>query len=215
MYASLGVAMKTIALLSQKGGAGKTLLAVNLAAYATGLGKSVAIVDIDAQSSSCVWGDARGELEELAEITCISCQPNRIEKVIEAASRSGADLVVIDTSPNSENASLQAAKNSDFALVPCRPSLADIKAIKSTISLIQIANVKAGIVLNAVKTKGLAVDATKAVKVYGLPVAPQVIGDRVAFNHAFTNGMGVGEYDSGSKATNEIHLLYTWICSQL
>ena len=138
--------MKIISLLSQKGGAGKTILSVNLVAYAHTQELSVVIVDIDAQASSCVWSDAR----ESEDITVVSCPIQRLTAVIEAAEEE-TDLLVIDTSPNSESVTLAAARASDFALIPCRPSLQDLEAIKTTIELVSIAKVPAGIVLNAVR----------------------------------------------------------------
>lgn len=214
MYTFRGANMKTISLLSQKGGAGKTLLSVNLASYAASQGETVAIIDIDGQASSCVWHDEREDTEELPEISVISSQPKRLPNVLKAAKKGGATFVVIDTSPNSEGATLEAAKNSDFGLIPCRAALADIKAIKSTVDLIKIANIPAGIVINACKTKGLAYDAQTALGVYGLPIADVVIGDRTPFNHAFTSGLGICEYEPKSKAANEIRLLYQWMSSK-
>ena len=198
--------MKIISLLSQKGGAGKTILSVNLAAYAHSQGLSVVIVDIDAQASSCVWSDAR----ESEDITVVSCQIKRLNAVIDAAQEE-TDLLVIDTSPNSESATLAAARASDFALIPCRPSLQDLEAIKTTIELVSIAKVPAGIVLNAVKNRSIGQDATAAVKSFGLPVCPTVIADRVGFSHAFTSGLGLCEFEPESKGSNEIRQLYMWI----
>lgn len=202
--------MHTLALISQKGGAGKTTLAVNLAAYAHSQGQSVAIADIDAQASSCVWFDAR----ESDNISVVSCQPTRLKAVLDAA-RNECDLCIIDTSPNSESATLAAARAADFALIPCRPSLQDIEAIRMTIELVAIAKTPSGIVINATKNKSIAQDATTAVSTLGLPVAPVTIGDRVGFSHAFTSGLGVCEYEPSNKGSNEIRQLYTWVMEQI
>lgn len=198
--------MKIISLLSQKGGAGKTVLSVNLAAYANSKGLSVAIADIDPQASSCVWGDAREE----DNISIVSCQASRLNPVIKAA-RDECDLLIIDTSPNSESATLAAAKVSDFGIIPCRPSLQDIEAIKTTIELVRLARIPAGIIINAAKNKSVAQDASTAVKGFDLPVCPTVLGDRIGFSHAFTSGLGLCEYDPDNKGTGEIRQIYNWI----
>ena len=52
--------MYTIALLAQKGGTGKTTLAVHVAADFEGAGGSAALVDLDPQASAALWGDKRG-----------------------------------------------------------------------------------------------------------------------------------------------------------
>lgn len=202
--------MRTLALISQKGGAGKTTLAVNLAAYAHSQGQSVAIADIDAQASSCVWFDAR----ETDDISVVSCQPARLTAVLDTA-RDECDLCIIDTSPNSESATLAAARAADFALIPCRPSLQDIEAIRMTLELVTIAQTPAGIVINASKNKFIGQDATTAVSCLGLPVAPIIIGDRVGFSHAFTCGLGICEYEPSNKGTSEIKQLYTWVMEQV
>lgn len=202
--------MHTLALISQKGGAGKTTLAVNLAAYAHSKGQSVAIADIDAQASSCVWFDAR----ETDDISVVSCQPSRLNAVLKTA-QDECDLCIIDTSPNSESATLAAARAADFALIPCRPSLQDIEAIRMTIELVAIAQTRSGIVINAAKNKSIGQDATTAVGSLGLPIAPITIGDRVGFSHAFTSGLGICEYEPSSKGSNEIKQLYTWVMKHI
>ena len=159
--------MKKIAVVSQKGGAGKTSLSVNLAAIAAQDGLSVAIVDLDNQTSSCLWGDRRETNEDLPEVTVASVQPNRLNKVLEAIEEE-VDLCLIDTSPNSESATMSAVKNADFSLIPCRPSYADVAAIGSTVELVNISNQvqNAGIVINCAKNKSVATDARKGLSVY-------------------------------------------------
>ena len=110
--------MYTIALIAQKGGTGKTTLAVHVAADFEGAGGSAAIVDLDPQASAALWGDKRGRSPFVGAVP--------------AARRSGADLVVIDTAPHSESAALAAARAADLALVPLRPGLFDIAALDAT-----------------------------------------------------------------------------------
>ena len=85
--------MYTIALLAQKGGTGKTTLAVHVAADFEGAGGSAALVDLDPQASAALWGDRRGRSPFVGAVP--------------AARRSGAGLVVIDTAPHSESAARQ------------------------------------------------------------------------------------------------------------
>ena len=87
--------MYTIALLAQKGGTGKTTLAVHVAADFEGAGGSAAVIDLDPQASAALWGDRRGRSPFVGAVP--------------AARRSGAGLVVIDTAPHSESAALAAA----------------------------------------------------------------------------------------------------------
>src|SRR5215212_8248587 len=90
--------MKTLAVISQKGGAGKTTLALHLAVGAVVAGKSAAVVDLDPQASAAGWRDTR----TAEEPAVVSAQAARLSQVLEVARGNGADLAVIDTAPHSE-----------------------------------------------------------------------------------------------------------------
>jgi chromosome partitioning protein len=199
--------MHTIAVLSQKGGAGKTTIAVNLAVYASLQGAKVAILDIDPQSSASSWADLR----EGEEPVTIPLPATRLAKAIESATENGADLVIIDSAPSSESATIAAARAADFVLVPCRASIFDVKAIGTTLDLGAAVKADMGIVLNGVKSQLLDIEARKALKQFQYPVAPVTLGDRVDYIRSLLDGQGVSEYDPEGKAANEIRLLYGWI----
>ena len=84
--------MQVVALLAQKGGAGKTSLALALAVEAGGAGKTVIVLDADPQASACRWRDRR----QVPEPAVIDVQPSRLQYALEAAAEQGVDLVVID-----------------------------------------------------------------------------------------------------------------------
>jgi chromosome partitioning protein len=114
--------MKTIAILSQKGEAGKTKLAINLAVKASSSKKQSAIIDLDPQASSANWHDAR----EQENPVVVSAQHTRLNQVLEAAKEAGASFVFIDSAPHSESSALAAARVADLVLIPCRPAILDI-----------------------------------------------------------------------------------------
>lgn len=203
--------MQTIALLSRKGGAGKSSLAVNLAVAALKDGKAVAILDIDPQASSADWGDSR-EDEDPAVFSVV---PARLNKALATAERAGADLAIIDTAPHSESSAIAAARAADFILIPAKPSIIDLRAIAQTVELIRIAQKPAGIVVNMAQSESLAIDAQKAVKGYQLPIAPKSLRHRVAWVHSFNEGQGVTEYEPHGKAAAELQRLYSWTIQQL
>lgn len=196
-----------MSLLSNKGGAGKTTLAINLAVAAVLDGKQVALIDLDPQGSASSWGDSR----EDETPAVVSIQPSRLEKVLAAAQDSGADLAVLDTAPHSEAAALQAARVSALCLVPVRPAILDLRAITFTIDMLNLAKAKGAIVLNAVPTAGLAIDAEAALKEIGVPLVPVKFAQRVAYMHALTMGQGVQEYEASGKAALEVLQLYKWV----
>ena len=121
----------------------------------------------------------------------------------------------IDSAPSSESATIAAARAADFVIVPCRASIFDVKAITSTLDLGAAVKANIGIVLNAVKSKSLDIEARKAVAQFDYPVAPVTLWDRVDYVRSLLDGQGVTEYDEGGKAANEIRLLYRWVNQSL
>lgn len=203
--------MITIAIISQKGGAGKTTLAINLAVASEMARKPAVLIDLDPQASATNWNDHRGKQSPAV----ISAQASRLPEVLATARAHNAQLAIIDTAPHSENAALAAARAADLILIPCRAAILDIRAIATSADLATIAKKQAVAVLNAVSSRGtLADEAEEALKTYGLSVAPVRIGQRADFIHAITAAKGIMEYDSHSKAADEIKALYKWVCEQ-
>ncbi|NJM69228.1 MAG: ParA family protein [Scytonema sp. RU_4_4] len=204
--------MKTVAIISRKGGAGKTTLTVHLAVAACIDGKETAIIDLDPQASAAGWGDSRKQ--ETPAV--VSAQAARLPKVLEAAVNNGADLAIIDTAPHSETAALAAIRAADLILIPCRPAILDLRAIGDTIDLVNLASKTAIVVLNAVPPRGsLADEAVEAIAPLGVSIAPIRIGQRAAFVHSLTAGQTAQEYEPEGKAAEEIQQVYKWMCKQL
>jgi cellulose biosynthesis protein BcsQ len=134
--------VKTIALIAQKGGVGKTTLAVNLA-VASGL--RTAIFDLDQQESAAIWADRRKSdmphVEFLAD--------RRLAEGLKAAERGAFELAIIDTPPAAGPHAFAAAQAANLILIPCRPSLVDLDAIRRTAQLIKSTGVPAFVVFNA------------------------------------------------------------------
>jgi chromosome partitioning protein len=200
--------MKIIAVISQKGGAGKTTLAVNLAVAAELQDVPTVLIDLDPQSSAKTWHDIRVNKEAPF---VVSSQASRLEEVIGASRANGAELVIIDTAPHSESTALSAARAADLVLIPCRPAILDLKAIGTSGDLVALAKKEAVVVLNAVPHQGkLAEEAEEAVRSYGLTVAPVKLTQRAAYVHSLTGGQAAQEFEPDGKAAQEISELYTW-----
>ncbi len=96
---------------------------------------------------------------------------------------------------------MAAARAADFILIPCRPALLDIRAIKNSIDIANLAGTNAAIVLNCIQARGsLANEAEQAIKSYGTLVAPVRITNRAAFVHSITTSEGVKEFEPSGKA---------------
>lgn len=212
MYALYSVPMKVLAILSQKGGAGKTTLALHLAVEAERLGFTTAIIDLDPQASAASWGD--GRQQEAPAV--VSAQATRLSQVLSAANDAGARLAIIDTAPHSESAALSAAREADFILIPCRPAILDLRAISHTIDLARIVAKPLAVVLNSVPPRGtLLNEAQEALEGYDVIVCPESLGQRSAFIHSLTAGLAAQEYEPHGKAAREINRLTRWTLTKL
>ena len=202
--------MLTVSLVSQKGGAGKTTLAVGLAVAHELAGGSAVVVDLDPQGSASVWSDLRGADRPVA----VSAHAPRLARVLDAARAAGAELAIIDTAPHASDAALAAARASDLTLVPCRASVADLHAIGATLDVCRLAGVPSAVVLNAVPVQGpLAGQAREAMTGHRAAVAPMMVHQRIAHVHAFTQGRTAMEFAPRSKAAVELATLYDWAVS--
>ena len=101
--------MKIVAIISQKGGAGKTTLAVHLATAAASAGHTAAIIDLDPQATAASWGDRRAT----GAPEVISGQAARLPALVNAARENGADFLVLDTAPNADQVVSLAARAAD------------------------------------------------------------------------------------------------------
>jgi chromosome partitioning protein len=201
--------MKTIAIISQKGGAGKTTLAVHLATASASAGHAAAIVDLDPQGTAASWGDRR----QADSPEVVSGQAARLPVLIDAAKANGAALLVLDTAPNADQTALRAAQLADLVLVPCRAATFDLEAIKTTLTLTQIAQKPSFVVLNAVPPRsGIGREAAEGLERQGAQVAPVMLSQRAAFAHGVIDGRTAQELEPGGKAAEEIDRLYMWLC---
>lgn len=201
--------MHTIAIMSQKGGVGKTTLAVSLAVAAELDGKQAVVIDLDPQATACNWSDRRKEKAPFV----FDAQPSRLANALEKAAESGIDFAVIDTPPRAEQAALAAAKAADLVLIPARPQIYDLETIPNTLELVTLAGGKpALVILNAISPWGTRHEqAAKAVERFNVPVSPALITQRAAFGDAGTLGQTALEYDPKGKAALEILEVYKHI----
>jgi chromosome partitioning protein len=202
--------MRTIAVISQKGGAGKTTLAIHLAAEGAARGLRTLLIDLDPQASAARWADRRGD--RAPDVS--SEHPGRLVAALAAAKEQGYALAIVDTAPHADQAALTAARAADHVVVPCRPSILDLDAIGATIDLCQIARRPAVVVLNAAPVRSRVVDdAAAAVGKLGGTVADIVVRERVAFRHALIDGRVAAEFEPGGAAAMEITALYDSLAS--
>ena len=204
--------MHVIALISQKGGSGKTTLAAALAVAHQQAGGTAAVADLDPQGSAVAWHHFR----EGTPPAVAAVHPPRLSRALNSFRDAGVDLVVIDTAPHASAGALAASKLADLVLVPCRPSTPDLAAIAATLEVAALAEAPAAVVINAAPPRGsLALEAADAVRGTGARVAPVTLGARIAHVHAFTLGRTALEFEPRGKAAAELRVLYHWLAHEL
>jgi chromosome partitioning protein len=213
MIACREATMRTIALINQKGGVGKTTVALHLAAAFWQHGRNTLILDLDPQASAAEWHDARSA--EMPHVESI--QPARLAKVVEHAREIATGVLILDTAPHAEATAIEAARCADLVLVPCQPSIMDLRAMRKTIELLKLVKVPAFAILNGVPAHGVVADeAAEMIETgLGLPVCPIRLGDRVAYNRCLISGQTAQEFEPHGKAAREIEQLHTWTCEQV
>jgi chromosome partitioning protein len=203
--------VRIIAGISQKGGTGKTTLALHLAVAA---GNKSAVIDLDPQASASAWRDLR----QAENPPVVSVQPSRLAQALKVAREADASFVIIDTAPHSEGSALAAARAADLILIPCRPALLDLRAVASSVDIVQLAHKASAtaVVINACPPRGsLPDEAESALAGYGLQIAPVRIGNRTAFVRALIEGLTAQEWEPEGKAATEIAALYKWTRIQI
>lgn len=199
--------MRIIAIISQKGGSGKTTLAVHLAVCAERNGQRTALIDLDPQGSAAGWSSRR----DTDGPDVVKATPAQLSSFLDKAREGGADLIIIDTAPHSDSAAAIAAQSANMVLIPCRPSTFDIDAIGSTLEITKLAKANAAVVLNAVPPRGtLSAEAREGLKEH-VTVVPVEMHQRAAYSHAVIDGRSVQEYEPTGQAAQEIEELYRWI----
>lgn len=205
---------------SEKGGTGKTTLAVNLAVQRKLAGHEVLLVDTDRQESATTWAEVRNEEEVDPAVPCVM-KIGRIGLDLVQLKKK-FDTVIVDAGGRDSVELRQAMAVCDRMLVPVRPSQFDTWTMDKMVQLINEVenrtesklNVLA--VLNAVSTNSQVKEAEEAKDVlreYGerIRVLEQGVGERVSFRRAARGGLGVSELTGSArdlKATYEVNTIY-------
>lgn len=204
--------MKKIAFLAQKGGSGKTTLAVHTAVAATEAGESVVVIDTDPQKSATVWGDARSQEKPIIATAAAA----ELGRVLKAADQERMTLAIVDTAPHAAPDATRIVRAVDLVAIPVRPTAFDIAAAGSAVDIVKAAGVRAVFVLSACPSRSPEIAETRTVLAeYGLPITPVEIIDRRAFARAVATGRAVTEFESNGKAATEIRALWVWLKEQM
>jgi chromosome partitioning protein len=207
-----GIAVRVLALASQKGGSGKTTLSGHLAVQAQLAGSGpVVLIDIDPQGSLADWWNEReSELPAFAQTTVA-----RLSADLEILRQQGFKLAVIDTPPAITMAIQSVISVAELIVVPTRPSPHDLRAVGATVDLCDRAGKPLIFVVNAATPKAkITSEAAVALSQHGT-VAPVMLHHRTDYAASMIDGRTVMEVDPNGKSAAEVRNLWTYISDRL
>ena len=199
--------MAVITVAQQKGGAGKTTLAANLAALLAATLR-VAVLDIDPQKSLTRWHAIRAARSPaVAALAFSDLSGWRLGPELDRLRR-GYDVVLVDSAPHVDSDARRAIRGADLVVIPVQPSPPDIWAAEGTLKLAAEEKRPACLVLNRVSGgTRLRQVVDKELEGRGVSVLATMLGNRTAFSLAFAQGLGVTEAAPRTAAAAELRAL--------
>ncbi|MBA9071806.1 chromosome partitioning protein [Methylobacterium sp. RAS18] len=201
--------MWVLTLATQKGGTGKSALAVSLAVTAEAAGEQVCILDLDPQGTSASWYEARA-----AETPAVldHDQAGQISETLVRLRAAGYTLAILDTPGIDSHATRGAMREANLTLVPVRPSEADVKATMPTVRALEAMGRPYALLINQAPTNRQA----RLTAAVGLrlstsgEVVPVPVAARIDHQYAYALGQGVHEYAPEGKAAAEVAQVWMW-----
>lgn len=198
---------KIIAVAQQKGGAGKTMLASQLA-VAFAETASVAILDIDPQASLTIWAKLRATATKAgSHITATATAGWRLSTELEKLAKNH-DIVIIDTPPVIDTDNRRAIRASSLVLIPLNPSPPDLWAAEATLKLAAEEKRKVALVFNrAPAASKLRKRLEAEIAARGIRLLETALANRAGYANAFADGLGVTEAGPTTIAAEEVRSL--------
>jgi chromosome partitioning protein len=205
------MATKIVAIAQQKGGAGKTTIAAQLAVTWVRQGYRVAMLDVDPQGSLMAWYRLRQDGDPGESPYAAAVPGWKLASEIDRLAPQ-YDVLVIDTPPHAETDTRVSVRAATLILVPIQPSPLDFWAPPPTLDLARKEKTKALLVLNRLPTRGKIIDSILArIAAEQMPLATATLGNRSAFASSMMNGKAVVETQPKGLAAAEIMALATEI----
>ena len=216
-----------LALVSQKGGPGKTTFAINLAVAAAEKGLTAVIIDLDPQANAANWKDRR----TAENPAVVSAPPSRVRQTLETAKQHGAEFIVIDSPGKADSTSIIAAGFADLVLVPMETRMSNFETIPGVKSLLMATDAQmrkergfdtpsppAFVVLNklhpSATTQAEKIKRMLAEAFPQIPVCPHHVSQFDIFGTSQDEGKSIFDDEPKDRAANEIRQIYKFVTSQ-
>jgi len=208
--------MFVLALISQKGGPGKTTVAVNLAVAAAEQGLASVVIDLDPQANAANWKDRRTPENPAV----VSAPPGRVRQTLEAAEQHGADFVVIDSPGKADSTAIVAAQFADLVFVPVEAHMSNLETLPGVYGLLQATQNQtppAFVLVNKIHPS--ATTQAETIKrmigeIYPFAVCPRHLSQLDVYATTQDSGQSVLEAEPKGRAADEIRQLYKFTISQ-
>lgn len=204
--------MHVIAVVSQKGGSGKTTLSGHLSVQAERSGHGpVAVIDCDPQGSLAAWWNERENPAPVFVQTSLRDLRTHLNNLRQA----GVRTVVIDTPPAITSAIHEVISIADYVLVPTKPSPHDLRAVGATVKLVQACAKPMVFVLNDASPRAkITFEAAIALSQHGT-VAPVTVHHRTLFASSMIDGRTAMELEPNGQSAIEILGLWEYVKARL
>ena len=201
--------MKVVALLNEKGGSGKSTIALNLACALHRQGRRVVLIDADPQGTARDWREASPADVDLPPVVVL----DRPELLLSSIKTLSADIAIIDTPAKAEKMSANVVRIANVAIIPVQPSAADVWASAAAVKLIQSKRDIGGLIdaaFLATRVSGSTNLSKEILKgdwnEYGIEMLDQAVSNRVSYAQSLSDGVSVYETRDG-QAKAEIDLI--------
>jgi chromosome partitioning protein len=204
--------MHVVVLASRKGGSGQSPLAAHLGAHAHKTSPPVLLIDADQQGSLTLWHALRRTGEPPLEAAT-----SGISDLIRQAEQDGVEWVFVDTPPNMSAVVTEAIRCATLVVIPARPGVFDLDAVKETIEFTRGLQKPYAVVINGAPARRANQDspvvtyARASLASLKAPVWGGQVSHRTNFSLALADGEDAAEYDGGSLAAAEIAALWSAI----
>lgn len=205
--------MNVIAFASRKGGSGKSTLAAHLSVLANKPSTPALLIDTDPQGSLSHWYTVRAEETPYL----VQCGGRAVSTTIKEAKRDGVQWVFIDTPPNMSAVVGDAVRASSLVVIPARPTVFDVEAVKETIGLVREERKPYALVINGAPPirdgveSPVVVNARAALEETKAPIWRGQITNRGMLAFSLLGGEAAKEYDSDSRGAAEIGRLWDFL----